>query len=238
MRIEGAVALVTGGNRGLGERFVAALLRRGAAKVYAAARDPDTVHTPEAVPIELDVTDPRAVRAAAEQAPDVTLLVNNAGIAIYSHVLDGDLADVRRQLETNVLGPLQMCRAFAPVLARGGGGAILNVLSRGSCVSNPESAGYYASKAAEWSITNALRLALHRQGTLVTALHVGAVDTELAARTQGQPKSDPAEVVDLALDGVAAGAYEVLADDATRRIKALLSSDPAAIYPNLEFPKE
>ncbi|MFK0151586.1 SDR family oxidoreductase [Streptomyces sp. NPDC090493] len=239
MRIQGAVALVTGGNRGLGEQFVAALLSRGAAKVYATARDPATVHTPEAVPIELDVTDLRAVRAAAERAPDVTLLVNNAGIAIYGDgVLDGDLANLRRQLDTNVLGPLQMARAFAPVLARGGGGAILNVLSRGSWIGNPESAGYYASKAAAWSITNSLRLALHGQGTLVTALHVGVVDTDMAARAEGRPKSDPAAVANLALDGVEAGAYEVIADDATRRIKALLSADPATIYPSMEFPKE
>ncbi|SFF65871.1 Short-chain dehydrogenase [Actinacidiphila alni] len=232
MQINGAVAFVTGGNRGLGEKFVRALLDGGAAKVYAAARNPASVTVPGAVPIALDITDPASVRAAAEQADDVTLLINNAGAISQVDLLSGDLDAVRNEFETHVFGTLDVTRAFAPVLARGGDSAVLNVLSVLSWVTVPSVPVYSAAKSAEWSLTNALRLALRGQGTQVTGLHVGYMDTDMAADVDA-PKEDPAKVARLALDGIEAGLHEVLADDLSRQVKAGLAADPSALYAEL-----
>ncbi|MFE7588177.1 SDR family oxidoreductase [Kitasatospora sp. NPDC057512] len=232
MQINGAVALVTGANRGLGEQFTKALLERGAAKVYAGARDPESVRTPGVVPVRLDITDARQVRAAAEAAPDVTLLINNAGLTTGSDVLAGTLDDWRLEFDTHVLGTLRMSRAFAPALAANGGGALLNVLSVLSWLGIPRTAAYTAAKSAQWSLTNSLRLALAEQGTLVTGLHVGLMDTRIAAG-QDAPKADPAKVAALALEGIEAEAYEVLADDMSRQVRAALSGELAALYPQL-----
>jgi NAD(P)-dependent dehydrogenase (short-subunit alcohol dehydrogenase family) len=232
MKITGSVALVTGGNRGLGEQLVRALLDAGAAKVYAAARNPESVRVPGAVPIALDITDPASVRAAAEQAQDVTLLFNNAGISTESDVLDSELDAFRREFDTHVLGTLDVSRAFAPALARSGGGAIVNVLSVLSWFAMPGTAAYCAAKSAEWSLTNALRVALTEQGTLVTALHVGYMDTDMTAGVTA-PKLNPADVARLTLEGVEAGLHEVLADDLSRQVKAGLAAEPAALYPQV-----
>ncbi|WP_329129213.1 SDR family oxidoreductase [Streptomyces sp. NBC_01476] len=232
MKINGSVALVTGGNRGIGEQFVKSLLDAGASKVYASARDPKKVSVPGAVPLRLDITDPESVRAAAEQAQDVTLLINNAGIDTGASTVAGDLADFQREFDTHVFGTLRVSRAFAPVLARNGGGGILNVLSVLSWYAAPNSGGYSAAKAAEWSLTNSLRLSLADQGTQVTGLHVGYVDTDLAAHVDA-PKNDPADVVAAALEGLEAGLHEVLADDLSRRVKAALAAGPEVLYPQI-----
>jgi NAD(P)-dependent dehydrogenase (short-subunit alcohol dehydrogenase family) len=232
MNIEGAVVLVSGSNRGLGKEFVQALLERGAARVYAAARDPRTVTTPGVVPVALDITDPASVAAAAERAQDITLLVNNAGSSTGAGVLDGDLDAFRREYETHVLGTLAVTRAFAPALARNGGGAVLNVLSALSWATYPDAAAYSAAKSAAWSVTNALRLALAAQHTLVSALHVGYMDTDMTASLD-VPKSEPGKIARIALDGIAAGQYEILADDTSRRVKAGLAADITALYPQL-----
>ncbi|WP_326578656.1 SDR family oxidoreductase [Actinacidiphila glaucinigra] len=232
MKVQGSVALVTGANRGLGEQFVRALFEAGAAKVYAGARDPTKVSVPGAVPIAVDITDQESVRAAAEQAGDVTFLINNAGSTTRANVLTADLDSFRSEFETHVLGTLAMSRAFAPVLGRNGGGAIVNVLSVMSWVAVPRTAGYAAAKSAEWSITNALRVALAEQGTQVTALHVSYLATEMAAAVTG-PKEDPATVARATLDGVEAGADEVLADDITKRVRAALSGGTETLYPQL-----
>ncbi|MEC3998588.1 SDR family oxidoreductase [Actinacidiphila sp. DG2A-62] len=232
MKINGSVALVTGGNRGIGAHFVRALLDGGAAKVYAAARDPRTVTAAGAVPLRLDITDPEQVRAAAEQAADVDLLVNNAGIATGADILGGGLDDWRREYETHVLGTLAVSRAFAPVLAGNGGGGILNVLSALSWVSLPGSAAYCAAKSAQWSVTNALRVALAAQGTQVTALHMGYVDTDLTARLD-VAKADPADIVRAALAGFAAGDPEVTADATATQVKSALTAGVPALYPDL-----
>jgi NAD(P)-dependent dehydrogenase (short-subunit alcohol dehydrogenase family) len=229
MDISSCTALVTGANRGLGRHFSTELLRRGA-RVYAGARNPDTVDVDGAIPLAVDVTDPASLAAAAQAAGDVTLLINNAGMAANTNLLTGDLDGARQEMDTNYFGTLLVTRAFAPVIAGNGGGGILNVLSVLSWFSLPNSGGYCASKAAAWSMTNALRVELADCGIRVTALHVGLMDTDMAADIPG-PKSDPAEVAMLALDAVAAGAYEVLADDRSRAVQAALSDGVAAIYP-------
>ncbi|MEV4415295.1 SDR family oxidoreductase [Catellatospora sp. NPDC049609] len=231
MKIEGSVALVTGANRGLGKAYTEALLARGAAKVYATARDAASITDPRVVALRLDVTDPASVAEVAEQAKDVQLLINNAGIATGAGVLDGDEA-LRREMETNYYGPVRVARAFAPILAANGGGAVVNMLSALSWLSLPNTAGYSASKAAAWAATNALRLALREQGTLVTAVHVGYIDTDMAAHVDG-PKVAPGDVVAQVLDAVAAGQHEVLADDTSRRVKSGLSGDLRNMYPAL-----
>ena len=228
--IEGSVVLVTGGSRGIGRALVEALYQRGAKKVYATARDPKTVTHPDAVPLALEVSDPASVAAAAEQAQDVTILINNAGASVNANFLDSPVEDVRREFETNFYGPLLVTRAFVPIIERNGGGHILNVHSVLSWLGVLGS--YSASKAALWSQTNSLRLDLKPRGIDVTGLHVGYVDTDMAAHVDG-PKSTPESVAAQALDGIASGAFEVLADDLTRQVKAGLSAEGGALYPQL-----
>lgn len=229
--IKGAVVLVTGGGRGIGNRLVEELDKRGAAKVYATARDPRTVTHPGAVPLALEVTDPASVAAAAEQAQDVTILINNAGASAGASYLDSPMQDVRRDLETNFYGPLLVTRAFAPIIERNGGGHILNVHSALSWLA--DGTPYSASKAALWSQTNSLRLQLQPRGIAVTGLHVAYVDTDMTAGIDA-PKADPRDVATAALDGIEADAHEVLADDTTRWVKSQLSADLDAMYAQLK----
>ena len=224
MDLHHAVALVTGANRGLGRAFAQALLAQGA-KVYAAARDPATIALAGVTPLRLDVTSADDVAAAAAQARDVNLLVNNAGIIQRGSLVGGDMAALRREMETNFFGPLALSRAFAPILAANGGGAIVNVLSVLSWVTIPGTGMYSASKAAAWALTNGLRQELRAQNTRVTALHVGYMDTDMAAHVDG-PKADPAEVVKQVLDAVREGREEVLADALSRQVKAGLAAEP------------
>jgi len=227
--ITSSTALVTGANRGLGKQFASELLRRGA-RVYAGARDPGSIDVDGAIPIAVDITDPASVAAAAEAAGDVTLLINNAGIDNGVDLLTGDLDGARREMDTNYFGTLSLVRAFAPIIERNGGGGILNVLSVLSWLSMPGLGGYCASKSAAWSMTNAVRAELADKGIRVTALHVGLMDTDMAAGLDA-PKASPADVAEQALDGIAAGAYEVLADDVSRGVLAGLSHGVAGIYP-------
>ena len=203
MRIADSVALVTGASRGLGRAFVEELAKRGAATIYAGARDPSRVTGP-GVPVALDVTDPEQVAAAARRCADVMLLVNNAGVMALSPLIGAPTMDgARQEMETNYFGTLAMCRAFAPVLAAGGGGAIVNMLSVVSWFTNPVNGSYGASKAAAWALTNGVRIELARQGTLVVGVHAGFVDTEMAAELAGDaPKLSPAEVARQVFDEV------------------------------------
>jgi NAD(P)-dependent dehydrogenase (short-subunit alcohol dehydrogenase family) len=229
MNIKNATVLVTGANRGLGQAFVNALLARGAKKVYAAARDPSTVKLTGVTPIKLDVTSASDIAAAAKACGDVSLLINNAGIARGSSFLAEGSADAARaEFETNFFGPLALSQAFAPVLKANGGGAIVNVLSVLSWLNIASAATYSASKAAAWSLTNGLRQELRGQGTQVVGLHVGYMDTDM---TKGfdVPKSDPREVVRATLDTVEAGGEEVLADDLSRQVRQGLSA-PRGVY--------
>ncbi|WP_405143471.1 SDR family oxidoreductase [Sphaerisporangium sp. NBC_01403] len=232
MDIRDSVAVVTGANRGLGRHLAEGLLARGAAKVYAGARDPGAVDLPGVEPLRLDITDPESVAAAAAIAGDATLLINNAGSSTRAGLLDGDLADIRLEMETHYFGTLGMTRAFAPILAANGGGAVLNVLSVLSWISIPESGAYSAAKAAAWSLTNSLRLELAPLGIAAVALHVGYMDTDMAAHVDG-PKQDPAQVAVAALDGIEAGVGEVVADDTSRQVRAGLSAGLDALYPQL-----
>ncbi|HEX3749502.1 MAG TPA: SDR family oxidoreductase [Streptosporangiaceae bacterium] len=231
MEIEGSTALVTGANRGLGRRFAEELVARGA-KVYAGARNPESVDLAGVTPIALDITDPASVAAAAAATGDVSLLINNAGSSTHADLLTGSLADVETEINTHFFGTLAVTRAFAPQLAAAGDSAVLNVLSVLSWITFPEVGAYSAAKAAEWALTNALRLQLAAQGTQVTALHVGYMDTDMA-RHVTSPKTDPAVVAKLALDGVAAGQTEVLADELSQQVQRGLAGGVAALYPAL-----
>ena len=185
MDIEGSTVLVTGANRGLGHAFARLLVERGAAKVYAAARKPATVTLDGVTPIRLDVTSAADIAEVAERCHDVTLLVNNAGISTGTPALGADAVDAaRREMETNFFGTLAVSRAFAPVLAANGGGALVNVLSVLSWFTLPATAMYCASKAAAWSLTNALRVELAAQGTLVVGVHCGFIDTDMASAVE------------------------------------------------------
>jgi NAD(P)-dependent dehydrogenase (short-subunit alcohol dehydrogenase family) len=215
-------ALVTGANRGLGKQFAAQLVGRGA-KVYAAARRPETIELAGVEPVQLDITDPTSVRRAADLAGDVTVLINNAGTSTRAGLLSGAFEDVRLEMETHYFGTLSMIRAFVPVIESNGGGAILNMLSVLSWLHSPGSGAYSAAKAAGWAMTDALRQELAPRGIQVTAVHVGYMDTEMAAFAPANQKTDPAVVAELALDGLLAGEPEVLADDLTRATKAQLS---------------
>src|SRR5215472_9182941 len=235
MKIDGSVALVTGANRGLGKAYARELVSRGAAKVYAAARDPAAVIEPRVKPIALDITDPERIAGVAAQCSDVSLLVNNAGVLLYSTFINAPNLDAARlEMETNYFGTLNMCRAFAPVLAANGGGAIVNMLSVSSFVTNLIDASYGASKAAAWSLTNGIRLELHRQGTLVVAVHAGFIDTDMAAPATNVPKDSPESVAQQTFDAVEARVVEVLADERTRIVKAQLSRDQELIYPPIQ----
>jgi NAD(P)-dependent dehydrogenase (short-subunit alcohol dehydrogenase family) len=230
MKIENAVALVTGANRGIGSAFTRELLARGARKVYAGVRDPSTVKQPGVEAIRLDVTKPEEIAAAAARCGDVTLLINNAGVGQQGGFLASDSEDVaRRQLETNFFGMLRMSKAFAPVLAANGG-AILNVLSIVSWINNGQLSAYAASKSAAWSLTNSLRHELAVQKTQVLALHMGFVDTDLV-RTIDGPKISPEDVVKQALDGLESGLDEVLADERTKWVKQGLTASRPSYLP-------
>ena len=232
MKISDAVVLVTGANRGLGRNFALQLLDRGAAKVYAGARNPGSIDIPGVTPLALDITDPASVAAAAAAAGDITLLINNAGSSTGATFLGSDLDGIRLEMETHYFGTLSMIRAFAPILAANGGGAIVNVLSALSWVSFPGNGPYSAAKSAEWSLTNAVRQELAGQGTVVSALHLGYTDTDMTAHLD-VPKNDPADIVTAALDGVESGDYEILSDDTSRQIKAALSGNLRTLYPSL-----
>src|SRR5215467_2970323 len=217
--IAGSTALVTGANRGLGAAYARELLSRGAAKVYAAVRDPATITDPRLIPVQMDLTDRRSIARAASRAQDVTLVINNAGVFTGTATL-GDEAGLREELEVNYLGPVAVTRAFAPVI-------VLSVLS---WLSFPGGGGYSSAKAAMWAATNSLRQTLLGQGTLVTAVHVAYIDTEMAASVTA-PKISPDVVAAQTLDAVEAGEPELLADDVTRQVRAALSGPLRHLYP-------
>jgi NAD(P)-dependent dehydrogenase (short-subunit alcohol dehydrogenase family) len=235
MNLEGATALVTGSNRGLGHHFAAELLRRGA-KVYATARRPELVDVPGAEVLRLDITDPRSVDAAAAVAGDVDLLINNAADTDGGNLVSGDLDAIRSVMDSNYYGTLNMIRAFAPILAGNGGGAILNVLSVVAWNTVDGNTAYAAAKSAAWGLTNGVRVELAEQGTLVTALVPGLIGTQTLldfAREAGivlpeDAVTDPADLAAFALDELQAGSIEIL-DSMGADAKASLAGPPRAL---------
>lgn len=233
MKVEGAAALVTGANRGLGAAIAQALLDAGA-KVYGAARDGTSITNRDLIPVELDVTSAGDVATATRVCGDVSIVVNNAGILRSSASLAaGAEAAARAEMETNFFGPMRMARSFAPVLRANGGGALVNMLSVLSFIAMPQGATYSASKAAAWSLTNALRIELRRQGTLVVAVHAGFIDTDMAAGVEAE-KVSPQSVATQIVAAIEADVEEVLADTSSEMVKAALSNDLTALYPALQ----
>jgi NAD(P)-dependent dehydrogenase (short-subunit alcohol dehydrogenase family) len=219
MNFKDAVVLVTGANRGLGKALAQAALAAGARKVYAAARNPESVTLPGVTPIKLDVTNAADIAAAVQAIPDLTILVNNAGISTGSGVSTPDaLSAARAELETNFFAPLALSHAFAPVLGRNGGGAIINVLSALSWISLPSTGTYSASKAAAWALTNGLRGELAAQNTHVLGAHMGYMDTDMTAGIDA-PKSAPADIAQSIVNALHAGEDEVLTDETSRQVK-------------------
>jgi NAD(P)-dependent dehydrogenase (short-subunit alcohol dehydrogenase family) len=230
LSLEGRTVLVTGANGGLGEQFVSQALERGAAKVYAAARSPREWTDARIHPLALDITDAASVSHAVTAAADVDLLINNAAVAPASDTLFGPEEEARAIFETNFFGTLRVANAFAPVLAANHGGTLLNIVSLAAWIPMPTV--YAASKAAVWSATNGLRMALEGQGTKVIGLYVGMIDTLMAAQYD-VPKTSAESVVAQAYDGISAGAIEVLADDLTRDLKSRMGMPAEEYYPQV-----
>lgn len=232
--IEGSVAIVTGGNRGIGEAFVRALIAGGAAKVYVGSRDPaNAQHLVDegggkVVALALDVARPDQIAAASEQATDVTIVVNNAGAFLNQRLIGAPSMDAaREEMEVNYFGLLGMCRAFAPVLKANGGGAIVNVLSSGGVVAVPAMGGYSPSKFAARAATTSIRAELAKQGTSVSALIVGSVDTRMAAHVGGA-KERPEDIAKIGLSAIKRGADEIDTDRMAIEVRAHKARDPKA----------
>ncbi|ALP37440.1 short-chain dehydrogenase [Paenibacillus sp. IHB B 3084] len=231
MNISKQVAIVSGSNRGLGKELALELLARGA-KVYAGARNPETIDLSGAIPLQLDITDPKSVMAAAEVAGDATLLINNAGSATGASLLTGELDDIHLEFDTHVFGTLSMIRTFAPVIEKNGGGSILNILSALSWINIGNSGAYSAAKSAQWGITNALRLDLAPKNIKLAGLHVAFMDTDMTAGIQA-PKTSPKDIAKIAIDGIESDLYEIVADDTSRNVQQGLSAGISSLYPQL-----
>ena len=226
MRIKESKAVVTGGQRGLGAAFVQELLRRGAAKVYATSRTPQSSKNSRVMHPQLDVTDALSVSSLAATAKDANIVVNNAGVIGGKSLLRSDLEEIRAVFETNYFGALRVARAFAPVLARNDGGVLVDIHSVLSWA--PGTAAYGDSKAALWSATNSLRIALREQNILVIGVYLGYTDTDMV-RHLTVPKNDPKEVARKVVDAIEQEKTEVLVDEFTKMVKATLSESVEAM---------
>ena len=230
-RIEGAVALVTGANRGIGRALTEALLTRGARKVYATARDPEALRAlrdERIVSLRLDVSDADQIRAAGEAASDVELVFNNAGVALAKGIADSTvLGQARREMEVNYFGPLQLLQRLAPALARNGGGAVVNIGSAAGLTNVPFFPTYSASKAALHSLTQAARNLLGAQGTSVFGVYAGPVDTDMS-RELTLPKASARDVAFAILDGIEAGQEDIFPDPYAVQFGRQFESSPKA----------
>jgi NAD(P)-dependent dehydrogenase (short-subunit alcohol dehydrogenase family) len=235
MLIKGSTALVTGANRGLGHALVRALRDAGCARVCAAARKAESIALEDGIaPVQLDITNPDQVSAAAARCGDVSILINNAAVASFTPLLGAPTMEgARHEMETNYFGTLAMCRAFAPVLKRNGGGALVNILSVTSWFNVPVQGSYCASKAAEWSLTKAVRFELRAQGTLVVGVYAGYIDTGMTAGLT-VPKSSPADIAARVIAGIESNTEEILADERAQNVDAALFKDQAALDSNMQ----
>ncbi|MDR7080526.1 NAD(P)-dependent dehydrogenase (short-subunit alcohol dehydrogenase family) [Neobacillus niacini] len=231
MKISEQVAFVTGANRGFGRHLALELLSRGA-KVYAGARNPESIDIPGVIPVKLDITNLQEVDAAAMVAKDVTLLINNAGSSTGASLIDGDLDKIHLEFNTHFFGTLSMVRTFAPILTNNGGGTILNILSALSWASSGTVGAYTAAKAAEWALTNDLRLNLYPQNVRVAGLHVGFMETDMTSSLE-VPKSKPEDIAKITIDGLESDSFEIVADDVSRKIQRNFAGGVSAIYPHL-----
>lgn len=231
MDISKQVVIISGANRGLGKQLALELLTRGA-KVYAGARNPESVDLPGAIPLQLDITNPQSVMAATEIAGDATVLINNAGSATGAPLLTGNLDDIHIEFNTHLFGTLSMIRAFAPIIEKNGGGSILNILSVLSWISIGQEGAYTAAKAAEWGLTNVLRLELAPKNIKVAGLHVGFMDTDMTAGLDA-PKSSPQDIAKIAIDGLEADLYEILGDTVSQQVQQGFAGGIPALYPQL-----
>lgn len=234
-KIAGNVALVTGANRGIGKAFVEELLEKGATKVYAAARKIGSLSELVAksdgriIPVELDVTKPETIKKVADAHADISVLVNNAGIAAFEGVVAAkDIDPARAEMETNYFGVINMIRAFAPTLAANGGGAIVNVSSIAAYVSFPALGSYSASKAAVHSLTQGVRAELAAQGTHVSGVYPGPVETDMTTNID-MDKTSPNVVAKAVLDGVENGAEDIYPDPTSEGMHTAYLSDPKAV---------
>lgn len=234
--LHNAVVLVTGANGGIGRELVADALARGAARVYAAARTPRTWDDARVIPLVLDVTDPASVAAAVDAASDVTVVINNAGAnPSTASLLDIDDADIVANMEVNFFGPVRVARAFAPVITGRPSAALVDIHSIASWYAF--GGVYSAAKAALWSATNSLRLELAPRGVHVLGVHMGYVDTPMAAHASG-PKLAPADLAGQVFDALEEGRFEVLADEQTRQVRAGLAQPVESLYPEVVAPSE
>jgi NAD(P)-dependent dehydrogenase (short-subunit alcohol dehydrogenase family) len=234
MQIENGVAFVTGANRGLGKAFAEALIAAGAAKVYAGARDSETVAGSGLTPVKLDVTSASDIAAAALACPDVTLLINNAGIMLSTPAMADNAAEaLHREMEVNVYGLMNVSRAFAPVIARHGGGGIVNMLSVVSWFTNPANATYCASKHAALAISDGMRIQLRAQNIQVTGVYAGFIDTDMTAGID-LPKVTPQQIAACTMAGIREGKDHVLADARAQEVWHATRTDPYALAAQMQ----
>jgi NAD(P)-dependent dehydrogenase (short-subunit alcohol dehydrogenase family) len=234
MKLQNATALVTGANRGIGRAFVQALLNVGVQKVYATARDRNSLEAITAldptrvIPLQADITDHALVSRLSEQAADVNLLINNAGVLSFGNILDIPVETLHQQFDTNFYGTLNMARAFVPVLERNDGGAIVNVLTLVALASMPGLAGYNASKAAAWSMTQSLRATVANQNISVYGVFPGAVDTEMLAGVD-MAKTSPMDIATAVLQGIETGQEDIFPDPMSTQLYAAWKQDHKAV---------
>jgi len=235
MKVRGAVALVTGANGGMGRAYVQALMKAGAAKVYSGVRNAGADIQAGSIRVALDITDPKAVAAAAAPCGDVSILINNAGALYLQPFLSApSMEAARSEMETNYFGTLAMCRAFAPILGRNGGGALINMLSVVSWFTFPLSGSQCASKAAQFSLTNGLRVELRSQKTQVVGVFAGFIDTAMARGFPNVPKTAPATIVQCVIEGVERGEEEIPADERAVTVREMLRREPMVIYQDMQ----